>query len=328
MTAPACASSAATSGASAARSKASPPIRVISTSSCRRASARRLPVEVDRHAFAYVFEGSGNFRFASQPFGVLTEKSDGDNEIMVRETDRQPLAGPVRPRRRSHRAGRRRGHSFPARLRQAARRAGGLARPDRDEHAGRAAAGVRRTAQRHVHQITAYQDPLPLVPAQAGTQRLDSACVRMSGNPPTPAKICYPPRPRKACGREGPTRNKRKAREEPRMKKLHCIASLAAAAVLFSHRALGRRFSVAPDHLRVGVRPRQRQRHDLPHHCRSAQHGAQAAGHRRRSPRRRRRGRRAICPARQPGRLYADDGDQFAALGRSVSACAKSATIR
>jgi redox-sensitive bicupin YhaK (pirin superfamily) len=47
---------------------------------------KTLPVEVDRHAFAYVFEGSGNFRFASQPFGVLTEKSDGDNEIIVRET--------------------------------------------------------------------------------------------------------------------------------------------------------------------------------------------------------------------------------------------------
>ena len=46
---------------------------------------KTLPVEVDRHAFAYVFEGSGNFRFASKPFGVLTEKSDGYNEILVRE---------------------------------------------------------------------------------------------------------------------------------------------------------------------------------------------------------------------------------------------------
>jgi redox-sensitive bicupin YhaK (pirin superfamily) len=47
---------------------------------------KTLPVEVDRHAFAYVFEGSGNFRAASKPFGVLTEKSDGGNEIIVRET--------------------------------------------------------------------------------------------------------------------------------------------------------------------------------------------------------------------------------------------------
>lgn len=35
-----------------------------------------LPVEVTRHAFAYVFEGSASFRDASQPFGVLTEGPD------------------------------------------------------------------------------------------------------------------------------------------------------------------------------------------------------------------------------------------------------------
>ena len=46
---------------------------------------KTLPVEVERHAFAYVFEGSGSFRSASQPFGVLTEKNDGENEILVRE---------------------------------------------------------------------------------------------------------------------------------------------------------------------------------------------------------------------------------------------------
>jgi quercetin 2,3-dioxygenase len=46
---------------------------------------KTLPVELDRHAFAYVFEGSGSFRSASQPFGVLTEKNDGGNDILVRE---------------------------------------------------------------------------------------------------------------------------------------------------------------------------------------------------------------------------------------------------
>jgi redox-sensitive bicupin YhaK (pirin superfamily) len=46
---------------------------------------KTLPVELERHAFAYVFEGSGNFRAASQPFGVLTEKTDGANEILLRE---------------------------------------------------------------------------------------------------------------------------------------------------------------------------------------------------------------------------------------------------
>ena len=32
-----------------------------------------------------MFEGAGNFRAASAPFGVLTEKTDGVNEILVRE---------------------------------------------------------------------------------------------------------------------------------------------------------------------------------------------------------------------------------------------------
>ncbi len=48
---------------------------------------KTLPVETTRHAFAYVFEGSGTFRDASHPLGVLTEKSDADgNELLVRET--------------------------------------------------------------------------------------------------------------------------------------------------------------------------------------------------------------------------------------------------
>jgi len=34
---------------------------------------KRLPVETTRNAFAYVFEGSGSFRDASQPQGVVTE---------------------------------------------------------------------------------------------------------------------------------------------------------------------------------------------------------------------------------------------------------------
>jgi redox-sensitive bicupin YhaK (pirin superfamily) len=40
---------------------------------------KTLPVELERHAFAYVF------RSASQPLGVLTEKNDGENDILVRE---------------------------------------------------------------------------------------------------------------------------------------------------------------------------------------------------------------------------------------------------
>jgi quercetin 2,3-dioxygenase len=46
---------------------------------------KTLPVETTRHAFAYVFEGSGTFSGASQPFGVLTEKETPSGETLVRE---------------------------------------------------------------------------------------------------------------------------------------------------------------------------------------------------------------------------------------------------
>jgi redox-sensitive bicupin YhaK (pirin superfamily) len=82
MTAPACVSWSASSGASAARSRASPPIRAIFVPGGKR---KTFKVEVDRHAFAYIFEGSGSFRSASDPFGVLTEKEIDGREIQVRE---------------------------------------------------------------------------------------------------------------------------------------------------------------------------------------------------------------------------------------------------
>ena len=46
---------------------------------------KTLPVEMDRHGFAYVFEGSGTFSAASQPFGVLTEKSSDAGDTVIRE---------------------------------------------------------------------------------------------------------------------------------------------------------------------------------------------------------------------------------------------------
>jgi redox-sensitive bicupin YhaK (pirin superfamily) len=46
---------------------------------------KSLPVEAGRHAFAYVFEGSGTFSGASQPFGVLTEKETPNGDTLVRE---------------------------------------------------------------------------------------------------------------------------------------------------------------------------------------------------------------------------------------------------
>jgi redox-sensitive bicupin YhaK (pirin superfamily) len=46
---------------------------------------KTLPVETERNAFAYVFEGSGSFKAASQPFGALTEKDIGGRETVTRE---------------------------------------------------------------------------------------------------------------------------------------------------------------------------------------------------------------------------------------------------
>lgn len=47
---------------------------------------KTLPVESSRHAFAYVFEGSGTFRDASAPRGVLTERvGAGESGPAVRE---------------------------------------------------------------------------------------------------------------------------------------------------------------------------------------------------------------------------------------------------
>jgi redox-sensitive bicupin YhaK (pirin superfamily) len=46
---------------------------------------KKLKVETERHAFAYVFEGDGRFAYASKPFGILTEKQVDGEEILVRE---------------------------------------------------------------------------------------------------------------------------------------------------------------------------------------------------------------------------------------------------
>src|SRR5258708_8864416 len=47
---------------------------------------KTFPVEASRHAFAYIFEGSGSFRDASAPRGVLTERvGEGESGPPVRE---------------------------------------------------------------------------------------------------------------------------------------------------------------------------------------------------------------------------------------------------
>ena len=44
---------------------------------------KTLPVETSRHAFAYIFEGEGTFRDASDPQGVLTEGPDSHDDPML-----------------------------------------------------------------------------------------------------------------------------------------------------------------------------------------------------------------------------------------------------
>ena len=46
---------------------------------------KTLPVDTYRSAFAYIFAGSGSFSGASKPFGVLTEKEIGGEEILLRD---------------------------------------------------------------------------------------------------------------------------------------------------------------------------------------------------------------------------------------------------
>lgn len=46
---------------------------------------RTLPVSTYQKAFAYIFEGSGTFRDASKPFGILTEKEANGEELLIRD---------------------------------------------------------------------------------------------------------------------------------------------------------------------------------------------------------------------------------------------------
>jgi quercetin 2,3-dioxygenase len=46
---------------------------------------KTLPVEIERHAFAYIFEGDARFAYASKPFGLLSEKQVEGEEILLRE---------------------------------------------------------------------------------------------------------------------------------------------------------------------------------------------------------------------------------------------------
>jgi quercetin 2,3-dioxygenase len=52
---------------------------------------KRLKVDTSRHAFAYVFAGSGSFRDASDPQGVLTEAADGSDTVRRDEAGNRSL---------------------------------------------------------------------------------------------------------------------------------------------------------------------------------------------------------------------------------------------
>ena len=52
---------------------------------------KRLPVETTRHAFAYVFHGTGTFRDASEPRAVKTERVGGDAGPAVYEAGNRSL---------------------------------------------------------------------------------------------------------------------------------------------------------------------------------------------------------------------------------------------
>ncbi len=52
---------------------------------------KRLPVETSRHAFAYVFEGTGVFRDASPPRAVQTDRVDGGEPTLVADIGNRSL---------------------------------------------------------------------------------------------------------------------------------------------------------------------------------------------------------------------------------------------
>ncbi len=52
---------------------------------------KRLAVPLGRNAFAYVFEGSGSFRDASDPYGILTEQNGDDHDLKREMTGNRSL---------------------------------------------------------------------------------------------------------------------------------------------------------------------------------------------------------------------------------------------
>ena len=135
---------------------------------------KRLAVESSRHAFAYVFAGSGTFRDASEPRGVLTEQVDGSDAVKRDDTGNRSLVlfdsgdEVVAVETRA---------SGSCSCLEANRRAGRVVWADRHEHSGAAAGGGRRTPEWHVHQATLTPDLIAEGPLDAWAQ---------CGPPPSP----------------------------------------------------------------------------------------------------------------------------------------------
>ena len=115
-----------------------------------RASARRLAVETSRHAFAYVFAGSGTFRDASEPRAVLTERSGAGRQPRCprRSATGRSCCSTAATRSSCRRETRASGSCWCRASRSRSRWRGTA---DRHEHRGGAAAGLRGAARRHLH---------------------------------------------------------------------------------------------------------------------------------------------------------------------------------
>src|SRR5262249_27603606 len=105
---------------------------------------KTLPVETTRHAFAYVFAGGGKFCNASGPLAVPTEGVGWADTAPPREAGGRSLVLFDRGDEGAVQAGDG-GRRLLLGSGEAAPGARGVVRPDRDEHAGAAPAGVRGT---------------------------------------------------------------------------------------------------------------------------------------------------------------------------------------
>jgi len=108
---------------------------------------KTLPVETSLHAFAYVFQGSGTFRDASQP------RPGGIGRCRCSRAGGRSVFSAIRQGRRGDRPGRGGWRQIPVGVGAATARAGRLARPHRDEHRTAVAASLRGATRGHVHRV-------------------------------------------------------------------------------------------------------------------------------------------------------------------------------